>query len=144
MKSKLLIFIAGLVILLVFQAKVVMPYVYDIAASDLFLENSGDEANRASSTTPMTEAAFNQCNIFIASDYFSNDTVSFSDSPINAFSLGNFRYIINADINIQPSDGTSFSKRYVCRIQYSDGQDMSGISDSDNWPIDGISGLDNG
>lgn len=143
MKLKLLLFVVGLVTLLVFQAKVVMPYVYDIAASDLFLENSGDEVNRASSATPMTKAAFNQCNTFIAADFFSNDTVSFSENPLNAFSLGNFRYIINADIDIQPSDGTSFTKRYVCRIQYSDGTDMSGVSDSDSWSIDGISGLDN-
>lgn len=142
MKRNFVFLIIGLAILLAFQAKVVMPTIHDIAASDFFLEDSGDEANRMSADSLMTNAAFNQCNNYIANDELSDQTVSFSDNPINAFGLGNFRYVINADIEIQPVDSASFTRRYVCRIQYSNGSDTTGLSDSDNWSVDGISGLD--
>jgi len=141
MKRNITFLIIGLVALLAFQAKVVMPYVYDIAASDLFLEDSGDESLRTSTSNEMTTAAFLQCNNYIADEILPDNTISFPTTPINAFSLGNFRYVVNADIDIQPADSASFIKRYVCRIQYSDGDDKTGLLNSDNWSIDGLSGL---
>ena len=141
MKFKFLFFIICLVALFAFQAKVVMPIVYDIVASDFFLEDSGDEVNRTSSSTLMTNAAFNQCNTYVANDVLSDHTITFPKSPLNAFSLGNFRYVINADIDIQPADAAVFTRRYVCRIQY-DNDDSSEASNSDSWTIEGFSGLD--
>ena len=143
MKRNLIVLIVGLIILLTFQAKVIMPFVQDIASSGLFLEDSGDEANRTSSSNLMTNAAFNQCNTHIANEVLSDDTISFPEKPINAFSLGNFRYVINADIDIQPADSASFTRRYVCRIQYTNGEDSTATADPENWSVDGISGLDN-
>jgi len=142
MKRNIYFLIGGLAILLAFQAKVVMPLMYDIAASDFFLVDSGDEANRTSSTSMMTDNAFIQCNSYIANELLSNDSISFAEKPLNAFGLGDFRYVINSDIEIQPNDSAAFTKRYVCRIQYTEGDDTSGLSDPDNWDIDGISGLD--
>ncbi len=143
MKRNIIFLIVGLVALLAFQAKVVMPFVYDMAASDLFLKDTGDEANRTSANTQMTIAAFNQCNTYIANDILPEQTVTFSDKAINAFSLGGFRYVINSDIEIQPKDSTPLLKRYVCRIAYtSDDNDDANILDPDNWSVDGISGLD--
>ncbi len=142
MKKNIYFLIGGLALLLAFQAKVVTPIVYDIAASDFFLEDSGDEANRTSSTTLMTDSAFTQCNSYIANEVLSDDSISFSEKPINAFGLGNFRYVINADIEIQPTDSAAHTRRYVCRIQYTEGDDTTALSDPDNWSIDGISGLD--
>ncbi len=141
MKRNLIFLIIGLALLLAFQAKVVMPMIYDIAASDFFLENSGDETNRMSADTTMTNAAFTQCNTYIANEELPDQTVIFSEKPINAFGLGNFRYVINADIEIQPADSEIFAKRYVCRIVYSKGSDTTGISDPDNWSVEGLSGL---
>ncbi len=141
MKFKFLFFVAALVALFAFQAKVVMPIVYDIIASDFFLEDSGDDANRVSASTQMTNAAFNQCNNYIASDVLPDHTLTFPKSPLNAFSLGNFRYVINADIDIQPVDAASFTRRYVCRIQYDD-DDSSEASNPDDWSVEGFSGLD--
>lgn len=143
MKFKFLLFVACLVVLLAFQAKVIVPYLYDIAASDLFLEDSGDKANRQSSSNDMTIAAFDQCNSYIANEELADYTVTFSEKAINAFSLGNFRYVINADLDVQPADSASVTKRYVCRIQYSNDEDNTGTSDPKNWSVDGISGLDN-
>jgi len=143
MKFKLLLFVVSLVALLAFQSKVVVPYLYDIAASDLFLEDSGDTANRQSSENAMTIAAFDQCNTYIANEELADHTVTFSEKAINAFSLGNFRYVINADLDVQPTDSASVTKRYVCRIQYSNDDDNTNTSDPKNWSVDGLSGLDN-
>jgi len=142
MKKNIYFLIGGLALLLAFQAKVVVPIVYDIAASDFFLEDSGDEANRTSSTTLMTDNAFTQCNSYIANELLSDDSISFAEKPLNAFGLGNFRYVINSDIEIQPNDSAAYTKRYVCRIQYTEGDDTSGLSEPDNWSIDGLSGLE--
>jgi len=141
--SNLVLLIIGLAALLAIQAKVVMPYIYEIAASDLFLEDSGDDMNRQSASNQMTIAAFSQCNTYIANNDLSDYTVTFSQAAINAFSLGNFRYVVNADINIQPSDSAALTRRYVCRIKYANDEDNTDTSNPDNWSIEGLSGLDN-
>lgn len=143
MKNKVILFVVCLAALLLFQYKAVMPFVYKIAASDLFLEDSGDEVNRQSSETLMTLAAFNQCNNHVANDILTDYTVIFPDRPLNAFSLGSFQYVINADIEIQPANAASLNRRYVCRIQYLNGDDTTVLSESDNWSFKGFSGLDN-
>jgi len=142
MKSKFILFIACLALLLTLQAKVIVPLVYKVAASSFFLEDSGDEGSRISSTSIMTEAAFTQCNSYIANEELPDDSISFSKKAINSFGLGDFRYLINADITIQPNDSAAISRRYVCRIQYKNGADTAGLSDPENWSVDGISGID--
>lgn len=142
MKNKFFIFLIGLIVLLTFQAKVIMPFVYDVISSGLFLEDSGDEKHRTSTDTPMTSKAFQQCNNYISNELFTEHTFTFSQQPINAFSLGNYEYIINADVEISPADAASFSKRYACRIKYLNKDDLDGVSDLENWSINGLSGLD--
>jgi len=120
-----------------------MPFVKDIATSDLFLEDSGDELNRTSTQNLMTESAFNQCNAHIATEVLPDTALIFPLHPINAFSLGNFQYVINADIEISPLNAATFTRRYVCRIKYLNGSDNTGVSNADNWSVDATSGLDN-
>jgi hypothetical protein len=143
MNSKMILFFIILIALLAFQAKVIMPILFDIASSDIFLEDSGDEANRLSTNTTMTDTAYNQCNFYIANDLLPEHTFTFPKQPLNAFSLGNYSYVINADFDIIPNDAASFTRRYVCRIKYLNEDDNTGISDFENWSIDGLSGLDN-
>ncbi|MFW5442878.1 MAG: hypothetical protein ACKE51_01025 [Methylococcaceae bacterium] len=143
MNKKLILLVIGIIALLAFQAKFIMPMVYDVATSDIFLETSGDERNNLSSNNAMTDIAYTQCNAHIANELLSEYSLTFTDSPINAFSLGNYRYVINADFEISPTDAASFNKRYVCRIKYDNGDDKSGLSDLENWSIEGLSGLDN-
>lgn len=142
MKNKLFLFIVGLVALLAFQYKYVMPIIYDVVSSDLFLETSSDEKNRKSSTNSMTDTAYKHCNYHIANELLADYSLTFSEQPINAFGLGNYEYVINADVNILPADAASFTKRYVCRIKYDNKDDESGLTDFENWSINGLSGLD--
>lgn len=142
MKTKIILLVICLVLLLVFQAKVVIPFVQDIASSDLFMEDTGDDSNLISTNTNMTDAAFNQCNNYIANEIFPEMSITFSETPLNAFSLGAFQYLVNADLEVIPNDAPSHSKRYACRIKYLNNDDLSEMTDSNNWSIEGISGLD--
>jgi len=143
MKYKFLFFVIGFVTLIAFQSKVIMPWVYDIVASDFFLLDSGDDPSRFSSNTEMTDKAFEQCNTNIANEIFPDETLSFAEAPTSAFSMGNFEYIISSDIEISPPNEASYTKKYACRIRYLEKDDTTNITDPDNWSITGISGLDN-
>ncbi len=143
MNYKFFILVIGLVALITFQSKVIMPWVYEIVASDLFLEDSGDDPSRFSANTAMTDNAFEQCKTYIASEILPEQTLSFAKSPTSAFSLGNFEYIISSDVEISPPNEAGYMEKYACRIKYLEKDDTTNITDPDNWSIIGISGLDN-
>lgn len=143
MKIKFILFVICLAALIAFQSKVIMPYIYDIASSDLFLEDTGDDQNRYSEATFMTDNAYKLCQTYISEEELSDYSLTFAEKAINTFSLGNFQYVINADVEIAPTDGASFARRFVCRIKYLNGADKTEILNADNWDVNGISGLDN-
>lgn len=142
LRYKVILFVVCLIALVLFQAKVIMPFVYEVVSSDLFLEESDDVAELNAINTDMTGYAFDQCNIYIANELDSDFTASFTAQPINAWGIGNYQYVINADIDLTPTDAQTFTRRYVCRIKYDKGNDQSGVTNPDNWTIEGVSGLE--
>ncbi len=140
---KAVLFTVTLVALFVFQGKIVMPWVEDVVSSDLFLEDSDDQASSMTISNEMTQLAFTHCNTYISDDVGSEFTINFSAEPIKAWSMGNYRYVVNADIEITPANAASFSRRYVCRIKYTHEEDLNLASEKDNWDIEGLSGIDN-
>lgn len=140
-KFKPLIFIVGLVALILFQNKAIMPLVQEIAASGLFLEDTGDEGSRVATSTNMTNFAFIQCNKEIRDEIDSETNIIFPSEPLQSWPIGNYKYIINAEIELNSEDGSSFFKKYACSIQYDEGSDLEGVMDSDNWTVNGISGI---
>lgn len=142
-KLKLLLFVVSLVALLLFQSKAVMPLVYKVVSSDIFLKDSPDEANRMTISTDMTNIAFQHCNTYISDDIDSDFSVSFVEKPTNAWAMGDYQYIVNADIDIKSNDGQNFTRSYVCRIEYNEKDDPSQSAEFKNWSINGVSGLDN-
>ena len=140
-KKKIVVFVACLAVLLALQIKFLLPLMYDIAASDLFLVDSKDEANSMPISNDMTELAFTHCNSHISKTLGSETNASFGNKPINAWSLGNYEYIVNADVEISSKDAATAIHHYVCRIQYNNGDDTSGANDFDNWTIGGLTGL---
>ncbi|MGR8998010.1 MAG: hypothetical protein ACU88J_03065 [Gammaproteobacteria bacterium] len=141
-KYRTLLFIAGLAALLLTQYKLVMPFIYKIAASDLFLVDSKDEASRSPISTPLSEIAFKHCNNYIKSELGPDVAITFPDKPINAWTLGNYQYLINAEIYITGDTPNTGAKKYACRITYDKGDDEQGALDFDNWSIIGVSGID--
>lgn len=140
-KKSIVLFVVVLAVLLALQIKFLLPYVYEIAASDLFLVESKDNASQMAISNDMTAIAFTHCNTHINQQLEPDSTPSFGNQPINAWSIGNYEYIINADVEISTKDNTTSSHHYVCRIQYENGDDTSGANDFENWSIEGITGL---
>lgn len=140
-KKKLILFVACLVVLLGLQIKVILPFVRDFAASDAFLVESKDDASPLPVSNDMTVLAFANCNTFIKNDLGEDKTATFANQPTNVWTLGNYEYIVNADVEISGKDTASAVHHYVCRIQYANGDDASGIADIENWKIGGVSGL---
>lgn len=140
-RYKIALFVISLIVLLAFQSKLVMPWVYKIVASDLFLEDSGDTGSQIPVSTDMTRSAFSQCNAYVAKDLGSKFSVVFPKDPINSWAMGNYEYVINADIQIAPAGSAAITKRYACNIKYKNKADKAGVSDINNWSVNGISGL---
>jgi hypothetical protein len=67
--------------------------------------------------------------------------VTFAEKPLNVWSLGNYQYVVNGEINIAGSANAA-TKKYACRITYENGDDLEGAPDFDNWSIGGIDGID--
>ena len=140
-KKKLVLFVVCLAGLLALQIKYVLPLMYDIAGSDLFLVDSKDSASPMAVSNDMTALAFGFCNGYIKNDLGEEKSVSFAAQPTHAWSLGNYEYIVNADVEIALKDTPSTLHHYVCRIQYENGDDMTGAGNIENWKIEGVSGL---
>jgi hypothetical protein len=141
-KLSLFIFIFGLAILLLIQKEIVMPFVYKIVQSDLFLVESKDQGSQTPISTPLTELAFKHCNSHIKSKLGPDVTINFSEKPLNAWSLGNYQYVINGEVGITNPTTSTITKKYACRINYKNGDSEEGVLDIANWSIEGLSGLD--
>lgn len=140
-RYKIALFVISLIALLAFQSKLVMPWVMKIVASDAFLEDSGDAASQTPVSTDMTGFAFSQCNNYITKDLDSKFSVLFPKEPINSWAMGNYEYVINADIQVTPAGSPAITKRYACNIKYNNKGDKAGVSDANNWSVKGLSGL---
>jgi hypothetical protein len=133
--------ILGGAALLFTTQKILMPFVYDVIKSDLFLVDSNDKASQLPISTQLTGIAFANCNKHIKSILAPDVSIAFPEKPINAWSLGNYQFVINAEIVVTTPSGPTPHK-YACRITYNNGDDQQGVNDSENWTIDGLSGLD--
>lgn len=141
-KYSILIFIVSLGALILFQKEVIMPFVYKVVQSDLFLVQSNDQGGQASISTPLTGLAYKHCNSHIKSKLGPDVSIRFPEKPLNAWSLGNYQYVINAEIDITSATANPITKKYVCRITYKNGDNEEGSLDFANWSIEGLSGLD--
>jgi len=141
-KYRTLLLIAGLAVLLLSQYKVIMPFIYKVVASDLFLVDSKDQASQLPISTPLSGIAFTHCNNYIKSELGPDVSVTFPEKPLNAWTLGNYQYLISAEVTISSNTANTSTKKYVCRISYNNGDNEEGALDFENWSIIGLSGLD--
>jgi hypothetical protein len=142
-KYRTLLFVAGFAALILSQYKVIMPFIYKIAASDLFLVDSKDQASQLPISTPLSGIAFMHCNNYIKSELGPDVDITFPEKPLNAWTLGNYQYLISAEVNITSGTSSTGAKKYACRITYNNGDNAEGALDFDNWTIIGVSGIDN-
>ena len=81
------------------------------------------------------------CNNYIKSELGSDVSVTFPEKPLNAWTLGNYQFLISAEITITSDSSNTSIKKYACRITYNNGDDEEGALDFANWSIIGLSGL---
>lgn len=141
-KYKFILFVLALSALLYSQIKVVLPFMVKVAVSDLFLVQSNDQASQKSISTSLTDVAFKHCNDYIKSEVDSKITITFPEKPLNVWSLGNYQYLISADITTTDDKSVTNNIKYACRITYDDGDDQEGVLDFNNWSINGLTGLE--
>jgi hypothetical protein len=141
-KYRILIFVLGLAALSVSQQKFIMPLVYDVIKSDLFLVESKDKGSNLAVSTPLTNIAFMHCNNYIKSKAAADESISFAEKPLKAWDIGNYQYIINAEITRTKGSSASVTKKYACRITYDKGDkgdNQEDVLNMDNWSIIGVS-----
>lgn len=141
-KYKIVLFVVCLVALLATQSKIIMPWVYSVVAGDLFLKDTDDPASERPINNEMSEAAFKQCNHYIQEEAGEKLALSFVATPINAWGLGDYHYLINSELTARGEKAPEGVLRYACRIKYDNGNDKAGINEFDNWSLEGVSGLD--
>lgn len=141
-KHPILVFVLGLGILILIQRELVMPMINSVIKSDLFLVETQDQGSSTPISNTLTELAFAHCNSYIKSELGSKASISFPSKPINAWSLGDYQFVINAEVDITSDTSNTVTKKYVCRINYKNKSDEEGALDSANWSVYGLSGLD--
>ncbi len=140
-KYSLLFLIIGIGILVLITQKIILPLVYNVAKSDAFLIDSKDQGSQLPISNSMTDLAFMHCNNHIKSELGPDTTIAFAEKPLNAWSLGNYEYVINGEATLTSSSNTE-KKKYACRIAYENGDNLDGALDFANWSIEGIDGID--
>jgi hypothetical protein len=140
-KFSILYLIIGIAVLVLLTQKVILPLVNDVIKSDAFLVDSKDQGSQFPISNAMTDLAFMHCNNYIKSELGSDASITFSDKPTNVWSLGNYQYVVNAELNMT-NEANAATKKYACRITYDNSDDTSGSTDFDNWSIIGIDGID--
>ncbi|MDA1342914.1 MAG: hypothetical protein O2966_03380 [Proteobacteria bacterium] len=140
-KFSILYLIIGIAVLFLLTQKVILPLVNDVIKSDAFLVDSKDQGSQLPISNPMTDLAFMHCNNYIKSELGSDTSITFSEKPANVWSLGNYQYVVKAELNMTNAANAA-TKKYACRITYDNSDDTSGSADFDNWSIIGIDGID--
>jgi hypothetical protein len=141
-KTKVFLLIAAVIGLVVFQRELLIPMAKDAAKSDLFLIESKDEGSMMTQSNEMTQFAFQHCNAHLKADLDSTTTVTLPEKPLNAWSLGNYEYVVSAEANVSHEGAAATKHKYVCRISYKNGDDTSGAAEFANWSLDGLSKVD--
>ena len=133
---------AAVIALVVFQRELLVPMAKDAAKSDLFLIDSKDQGSMITQSNEMTAFAFQHCNTHLKADLDPKTTVTLPEKALNAWSLGNYEYVVSAEADVSHEGSTPKKHKYVCRISYQNGDDTSGAKDVANWSLDGLSKVD--
>lgn len=138
-RKKILVLLAAVIGLVVFQREVLIPMAKDVATkTDLFLIDSKDPASMISQSNDMTQFAFQHCNTHLKNELEKDKSiiVTLPEKPLNAWSLGNYEYVVSAEADV--SNDKTKKHKYLCRITYKNSDDISGAANFENWSLDGL------
>ena len=69
------------------------------------------------------------CNNYIKSELGPDVTISFPEKPLKAWTLGNYQYLINAEVTVTGDTAKTSTNKYACRITYNNGDNEEGALD---------------
>ncbi len=130
----IILFILFVTSLYVFQNTVVLPTVTNIANSDLFFENTEDEAHPDGIINEKTNFALLHCHRYLSENYELGDSDTFYDKNYQAWGLGGYTYVIKSHIDVPISEQGPLKKPFICTIKYTGGYEV----DYANWSISGF------
>jgi hypothetical protein len=104
--------------------------------------DSKDQGSMISQSSEMTQFAFQHCNAHLKASLDEKTTVTLPEKPLNAWSLGNYEYVVSAEADVMKEATPPTKHKYVCRISYKNGDDTSGAAEFSNWSLDGLSKVD--
>lgn len=143
-KKRILVLLAIVIGLVLLQRELLIPMAKDVATkTDLFLVDSKDQGSMFTQSNEMTQFAFTHCNAHLKADLDGKSiTVQLPEKPLNAWSLGNYEYVVSAEADVTEPEKATRKQKYLCRISYKNGDDTSGASDFNNWSLDGLSNVE--
>ncbi len=141
-KKRVLFIIAAVIALIVFQRELLIPLAKNAATSGLFLIDSKDQGSMIAQSSDMTQFAFQHCNAHLKASLDDKTTVTLAEKPLNVWSLGSYEYVVSAEADVTQEATPPQKHKYVCRISYKNGDDISGGADFANWSLDGLSKID--
>lgn len=143
-KKRILVLLAIVIGLVLLQRELLIPMAKDVATkTDLFLVDSKDQGSMFAQSNEMTQIAFGHCNTHLKNDLEGKSiTVTLPEKPLNAWSLGNYEYVVSAEADVTEPEKATRKQKYLCRISYKNGDDTSGATDFNNWSLDGLSNVE--
>lgn len=143
-KKKILVLLAMVIGLVLLQRELLIPAAKDVATkTDLFLVDSKDQGSMFTQSNEMTQFAFTHCNAHLKADLDGKSiTLQLPEKPLNAWSLGNYEYVVSAEADVTEPEKATRKQKYLCRISYKNGDDTSGAADFNNWSLDGLSNVE--
>lgn len=141
-KMKIFALFASVIALVMFQRELLIPLAKDAAKSDLFLIESKDQGSMITQSNEMTQFAFQHCNTHLKADLDPKTVLTLPEKPLNAWSLGNYEYVVSAEADVSHDGDVAKKHKYVCRISFKNGDDTSGAKEFENWSLDGLSKVD--
>lgn len=122
----LILFVAALYAVL---SKAIIPFVEQVAKSDLFLEKAAEfeEKDRSS-------VALLQCNDFVREELGSAKAVQFETHAYKSWEISSGRYLVTSQVTAEDESGKPVRKNYACNVQYQGGDE----TDHSHWSLQGL------
>lgn len=113
--------------------KIIVPFVMDVAKSDLFFEKEDESEELGKISNERTGFAFDQCKSAMKEANHVPDGSRFADAEYEAWALGGKTYLIRSHVGVSSESGL-VDRKYACKIKFAGGD----MGDAGNWSVLGV------
>jgi hypothetical protein len=133
-KYSILFLILFIILLYAILEKAVIPFVMDVAESELFFENAAEEEQLGNVRNERTDFALMHCKNSIKEDGMLPENADFLNSKYDAWALGNRTYIVRSGVTVMDPEKGHVDRKFACKIRLVENDP----TDFKNWSILGI------